>query len=154
MLEMDSTNWVASYWILGVSHAFNGSPDSALRALENLYRLQPDLPGTLGALLFGYAVAGRWAEAERLKTRIERVPGSLESINDILYAKLAFGDRDGAITAIENSIKRRQNTRPESLCEPIYDLLRSEPRFVRVMQRLGIQKCPGPTPWPIKPPPR
>lgn len=99
-------------------------------------------------------MAGRWAEAERLKTRIERAPGSLESTNNILYAKLAFGDRDGAITAIENSIERGENALPWSLCEPIYDLLRNEPRFVRIMQRLGIQNCPGPTPWPIKPPPR
>ena len=153
VLELDSTNWLASYQILGLSHAFSGSPDSAVRFLETRLRVDPDAPSAPGDLLFAYAAAGRWSDAERLKARIERSPESLESIHNIVFVRLAFGDRNGAIAAIENMHRRGEIHHVlNGLCAPLTDLVRNEPRFLRLMQRVGIQQCPGPTPWPIKTP--
>ena len=154
MLELDSLNWGASYWILGFSHAFNNSPDSSLRALQASYRMQPDLPASLSNVLFGHAVAGQWSEAKRLKAQIEGASSGAATRFNMLFARLAFDDRAGAISSLEDIYRRNESISIiNSLCDPIFDRLRNEPRFIRLKQQFGVQACPAATPWPIKLPP-
>lgn len=154
MLELDSLNWVASYQVLGFAHAFNGSPDSSLRAFQTFYRVRPDGPGALGNLLFGHAVAGQWALAERLRTQIDRMSVSTAARYNRLHAMIAFDDRAGAIGSLEEIFRRNESDAViNSICDPVLDRLRDEPRFIRLKEKIGVQACPAATPWPIKLPP-
>ena len=154
MLELDSLNWSGSYWILGFSHAFNGAPDSSLRALQTNHRMRPDAPASLGYLVFGHAVAGQWSEARRLKAQIERGSSSAAARYDMLTVMLAFDDRAGAIGSLEDIFRRNEAAAViNTLCDPVFDRLRDEQRFIRLKQKMGVQACPAATPWPIKLPP-
>ena len=46
--------------------------DSAARTLERGVQLYPSAPGMRSTLLFAYASAGRWADAERIRSQLRR----------------------------------------------------------------------------------
>ncbi|MBI3451199.1 MAG: winged helix-turn-helix domain-containing protein [Acidobacteria bacterium] len=58
---------------------------------------------------------------------------------DEAVARLALGDREGAITALEAAVGMRAGwILPFLGVDPFFDPLRSEPRFERVLDRIGI----------------
>ncbi len=154
MLQLDSTNWLYSYQILGLAHIFNGSADSGLRAIEHWERRNPDEPIVRGSLIFANAAAGRWTEARRLGAEIERRE-SRASITNRLLARLALGNRPGALDVLEEMAENGEMLVGLNSpgCEPMMDLLKSEPRYLALMRKHKIRICPATTPWPIRPPP-
>ena len=154
MLQLDSTNWLYSYQILGLAHIFNGSADSGLRAIEHWERRNPDEPIVRGSLIFANAAAGRWTEARRLGAEIERRE-SRASITNRLLARLALGNRPGALDVLEEMAENGEMLVGLNSpgCEPMMDLLKSEPRYLALMRKHKMRICPATTPWPIRPPP-
>jgi len=136
---------------IGFFYAFSGKPDSSVATLEAAYRLNPTMFGGRSNLIFGYAAAGRWNDATRERALLDR-EHSGNSVNyEQMIAAIAFGEYDKAMALLERSIAAREpllwiTSLP---CDPTFDPLKSDPRFVPLMQRLGAAACPATAKWPI-----
>jgi hypothetical protein len=74
-----------------------------------------------------------------------------------MIVHLAFGENDADMTALERSVTNREALLGliSMACDPIFDALKTSPRFVPLMQRIGARACPAATTWPVPPvPPR
>jgi serine/threonine-protein kinase len=148
--EIDPTNVLVRQG-LGFWFAFNGMPDSALAEFETAFRLNPELFGGRSNLVFGYAVAGRWNDAKRQSALLERETGGNSPHYHRMIVDLAFGHYDAAMTALEQGVAAREALFgiPSIPCDPLFDPLKSSPRFPALMQRLGAHACPAQGKWPI-----
>ncbi|HSQ04625.1 MAG TPA: tetratricopeptide repeat protein, partial [Burkholderiales bacterium] len=149
-LELDST-----FMILLVNAAliaaFDGQPDKALAYSKKLYDLDSTQFGNTVWLLFGYAVAGRWSDVDRLRAKIERDGGGNSPNFFKTMIALVDGDREKAVTYVERAFAARE---PLFLfvspsCDPTFDLIKSEPRYRALMQRYGMRICPPFAKWPV-----
>jgi serine/threonine-protein kinase len=148
--EIDPTNVLVRQG-LGFQFAFNGMPDSSLAEFETAFRLNPVLFGGRSNLVFGYAAAGRWNDAARQRAMLERETGGNSPHYHRMIVDLAFGHYDAAMTALEQGVAAREALFgiPSIPCDPLFDPLKSSPRFAALMQRLGAHACPAQGKWPI-----
>ena len=108
-------------------------------------------------LIFAYAAAGRWADAERLRDERARTTTGRPANWAAAVTALAFDDRAAALAALERGLEEgaRDMMRGAEFvnCAPTFQRLATEPRFVALMARHGLPICPATTPWPIRPRP-
>jgi hypothetical protein len=133
-----------------------GMSDSALIEFQKAYKLSPTFWNGRSNLVFGYAVVGRWTDAARERALLERDPDGNSPHYTRMIADLAFGDYDAAMTALEQGVAAREALfGVASLpCDPLFDPLKSNPRFAALMQRLAMHTCPVTAKWPIAARPR
>jgi TolB-like protein/Tfp pilus assembly protein PilF len=134
---------------------FAGQPDSALAHFERAYRIDSTNFGGRANLIFGYALTGRWGDARRDRAVLQRSRGGHSANFDLMTSDIAFGEYDKAMSDLERAVDAREpmlwiNSLP---CDPTFDPLKSNPRFSRVMARLGATPCPPRYRWPIRRPP-
>jgi len=136
--------------------AFNHMPDSAVREFETAFSLDSTEFGGRSNLVFGYAAAGRWKDADRQRALLEREPSGNSPNWHRMIVALAYGDYNTAMTALERGVAEREPLFgiPSIPCDPIFDPLKVNPRFEQLMRRLEVRTCPATTPWPIARPPR
>jgi eukaryotic-like serine/threonine-protein kinase len=137
---------------LGLYFAFSGQPDSAAAAFEATFKVDSAVVGGRSNLVFGYAVAGRWADADRQRALINYADAGNSRNYYRTMVDLAYGDFDGAMAAFEQGVKDRDPlfSNISLPCDPLFDPLKSNPRFAVVMRRIGAHACPA-GPWPIAP---
>ena len=98
-----------------------------------------DDPTNLGALGYAYGKVGRTADAKsivsRLKTMVQR-----ESVYPALAkVYLGLGDRDWAMDALTWATAARDEFfASESMALSMFDIVRGDPRFARVVGIVGL----------------
>lgn len=147
-IELDSTLAIAKK-VLGLAYVFARQPGKGAQVLEN-YAREPGHPGARGYVIFSYAASGRWPEVTKLYHDLTLNPDAHDT--DLLFADLAVGDRAKALDVFVRMTRSGLGQTPIG-CDPPYDLLHNEPRYLAVIHRFGVGLCPVTTPWPIKPPP-
>jgi eukaryotic-like serine/threonine-protein kinase len=150
-LEIDSTSYVSTYDDLAEADVFSGRAAEAVTAEQTSVRLNPEKPGVRGFLIFMYAAAGDWDNAKKLRAEIARKGGGPATDPDLFLADLAFGNTAEAMTYLERAFAQRSYTNLSSSpgCDPMLDILKTEPRYVALMRSAGIRICPPRTRWPI-----
>jgi serine/threonine-protein kinase len=139
----------------GFQWAFAGAPDSALAELETAFQLDSTAWGGRSNLVFGYALTGRWSDAARQRALLDGEPMGASPHWPRMVADLAFGDHDAAMTALERGVAAREPYFAvfSIPCDPIFDPLKADPRFHKLMDRLEARACPSRYRWPIGSPP-
>ena len=94
-------------------------------------------------LAWGYARCGRADEARLLLSQAleAKGPGYLEP-NAVAHVFVALGDHEHALTWLERAVEERAPYVADMAVEPALDPLRSDPRFVRLLKRLGLPIIP------------
>jgi len=141
---------------LGFIQAWNHAPDSAVAEFESLFQRDSISFGGRSNLVFGYAAAGRWQDADRERARIERHPEGNSPNYLRMVVHLVYGQYDVAMTDMERGIAEHETQfGVASLpCDGLFDPLKSQPRYQQLMRRLGLRVCPATGKWPIGAPPR
>ena len=90
-------------------------------------------------LAWGYARCGQADQARQLLSQAleAKGPGYLEP-NTVAQVFVALGDHEHALTWLERAVEERAPYVAEMAIEPALDPLRSDPRFVRLLKRLGL----------------
>jgi serine/threonine-protein kinase len=138
---------------LAISLIFSGAPDSALATL----RLVPGrLSENRGIMLFTLAAAGRWSDAERLRDSIAQRRDRRGWNADSWLSAMAFGEYDQAIDLLTAGWDTNFLSRAvfaSVSCDPLLQPLRTNPRFLALLDRGGIRRCPNAATmkWPIPP---
>jgi len=138
-VERDPNYWV-THSILGQTYLAMGRTADATAELEKARSLPPESVRTRSMLGRAYAVAGRRAEAQRLVeellslSRKRYVPPVYMAI---IY--IGLGEKEKAFTWLEKAYADRSDWMTLLNTEPLFDPLRSDPRFQDLLRRVGLQ---------------
>ena len=137
---------------LGEAYALMGQLDSAVTAVEAALRIDATAYGVRSQVLFVYAIAGRWKEADE-QARLALADGQNSPHFMKAATSIVHGDIDAAMKATELGVRAREpffNSIWLS-CDPMFEILHARAAFVALMRELGATMCPANSRWPIAP---
>jgi serine/threonine protein kinase/TolB-like protein len=132
------------------AYLFGGHVDSAVAVADRAIRSDPAAIGVRSAAAWVYAGAGRRATADSLLVAMRAaLPSGTVSALDMADVHLALGHTDSALVWVTRSIERHdaEPVWDGLACDPTYDALRRNPKFIALMQPTGMRLCaPGTAP--------
>jgi len=143
--RMDTTK-SDTQWTLSMVYLAIGHPDSAISALEKVRSLGVGYD-VRGYLSVAYRRLGRIREADSIDAELERdYRKGGTSASSLAIAASEAGEIPQGLQAIERAFEQRDVFLTEiSLpCDPLFDPLKSDPRFERMLAGAGMKMCPPP----------
>ena len=143
-LQLDSTGWMTHSQHGQIREAM-GEWDAAIASYERAVTYSGGATKPMGSLARAWALAGREDEARRmlapLVSEAERTGWHTPLVATVL---LALGDVSGAIDWLEQAYVERQPDLLHIPADPRFAALRDEPRFLALLDRIGL---PRPRVW-------
>ena len=138
ILETEPTFGVA-YKIMGLAYEQKGMYEEALSALQQAKDLLGDTPEMIGFLAHAYAMSGDSREAHKLLERLHEL-ANLRPVRSLPFvlAYTGLGQLDQVFACLEKAQAERCDSLPCLKVMPLFDCLRSDPRFTDLMQRAGL----------------
>ncbi|MFL6467665.1 MAG: TPR end-of-group domain-containing protein, partial [Pyrinomonadaceae bacterium] len=138
-LEMDPNSGFAN-WAIGRALIEQRAYPEAIESLQKSIALSGDSPDELVELARANALSGRKAEALKIiedlkRPAAERVYVAPTSIGSI-YA--ALGEQDKAFEWYERALRERDVLLVLMKVDPMFDSVRSDPRFTALLKRLNL----------------
>jgi len=112
-----------------------GKRDEAIATLEKLYSTSPRLAAAV--LGYAYGKAGRQDDAKRMLRFLEESPDPVPS-HDKAIVYMGLGDLDQAFAFLQKSYDERFASIAFLTTDPLYDDLRSDPRFAELARRANL----------------
>jgi serine/threonine protein kinase/tetratricopeptide (TPR) repeat protein len=136
-LELDS-DFVPARAILGESYIQKSMFKEAVAEFERALMISPADAYALGGLGQAYAAAGRRPEAQKVLDRLNELSKKkyvAPWTNAAIYSGL--GEKDKAFEWLEKVYEERSVVNIRT--DPIFDPLRSDPRFADLLRRMNLQ---------------
>ena len=136
--DLDPVFWKA-YSALGRVLSLMGRFDEALVCLERARALAGDVPSILAATGQTLGAAGFVWEARAMLDQLQEIHKK-QWIPSSCFAlvHMGLGDNQSALTNLETACDKREQSVSCMKVHPLYDPLRSEPRFQRILERIGF----------------
>lgn len=133
-------NGVLAYCGLGRVYLHQGRYDEAIAEFQKADELDERLPPTREQLGYAYAEAGRRDEALKVLDEMDQRAARGEYVTPlgIAWIYIALGDKDQAFAWLDKACDEHNGGLPYLKTEPVYDSLRSDPRFANVMRRVNL----------------
>jgi tetratricopeptide (TPR) repeat protein len=113
--------------------------DEAIRELKTAVTLADQSTETLAALATAYAAAGMKKQAGEITEELEKLPGKRYVLPyNIAKIYAAACDKEKAFEWLERSYEEASPDLIELNSEPVFDGIRSDPRFSDLMRRIGF----------------
>lgn len=128
-------------WILGFVLIANHDPQGAIPELEKGISLSNRSSGVVGLLVNAYAQAGRRRDALRLLDELKRrrqaeyVPAAA-----FVFAYLGLGNYDQTFVWLDQAYKEQSYALQTLKVLPLFDPIRSDPRFIDLLHRVGLDR--------------
>ena len=117
--------------------ASRGKYQEAVTMLEKAHKLDP-LRST-AALGYAYGKAGRVDDARKMLDDLEdRAKKEPVPVYEKALVYLGMGDKDNTFRSLEEAYKIRYLNLINLGIDPMFDELRSDPRFISLVQRIGL----------------
>jgi tetratricopeptide (TPR) repeat protein len=124
---------------LGRAYLASGNHARAIAQLRRSDELMGRVPFTRGDLGYALAVSGAHEEAERILTELMKARGAgFYPAFPIAAIHLGLGRTDMAIEWLDRAADERQAGYYFPSVDPIYQPLRSHPRFIALMRRMNL----------------
>jgi serine/threonine protein kinase/tetratricopeptide (TPR) repeat protein len=136
-LELDP-NFTGLHQLLGQAYLQKSMYKEGIAEIEKELAIFPNRTGALSQLGYGYALEGKIAEAQKVLDQLnERSKQKYVSAatRAIIYAGL--GEKDKVFEWLEKAYEDR--TIGAIKVNPVYDPLRSDPRFADLLRRMNLQ---------------
>lgn len=140
VLELDP-NFAPTHWTLGHVYAQNGKFQAAIEEAQKASSLSGGAPRYIAGLACAYARAGKKLEAQKRVEELKELrkrrfvdPMSLA----IIY--VALGDNDQAFAWLDRAVEDNSAQLIWLKAAPLFDLIRSDPRFNDLLRRVGLAK--------------
>jgi tetratricopeptide (TPR) repeat protein len=138
-LELDP-NFFWSYLWIGQARVQQGRYAEGIAGIKRAVTLSGDQTRVIATLGHAYAVAGRKGEAQQvLNQLLERSKNSYVSPYYIALVYTGLGEKDQAFDWLERAYEEHQPYFSLFNVEPVFDSLRSDPRFVSLLKRIGFE---------------
>ena len=142
-MTFESDNTLALY-CSGLAKVAIGEFQEGLNDMEAAVRLSRRGSLILGVYGWGLAAAGRRAEAETILEELRSRPKPAPTVVSQSWILAALGDGEGAFEVLEHAEEELQGFLYFAGMAP-FDLLRSDPRFAALLERLGLPPSPSTT---------
>jgi tetratricopeptide (TPR) repeat protein len=128
-----------AYWILGLAHLGLGHLPEALSALQKASETSGRIPFIVAALGHAYGLEGQRPEAESILAELKG-PHQKRFVSEFNLALVhtGLGDLDHAFGALERGFGARDPRMAYLATEPRFDPLRSDPRYLGLVGRMGL----------------
>jgi tetratricopeptide (TPR) repeat protein len=137
-LEMDPNSGFA-HWALGNVYLQKGMYEEAIAEYKRSIPLSGDSPDEPGSLACAYALSGKRREAQAVIEELnERSKLSYISPVVIAFIHAALGEKDQAFAGLDKAYDGRDYILVFLKVDPMFDRLRSDPRFADLMRRVGL----------------
>jgi DNA-binding winged helix-turn-helix (wHTH) protein/Flp pilus assembly protein TadD len=136
VLELDP-DFVPALFSIGSALSHTGMFDEAITMTRKAVEITSGHPLMVAALAGIYGAAGRRDEA--LKELAALTLGGREALPyalSLAYARL--GDKDRALALLEEAFEQRNTHLHDLNIDPEFDPLRSDPRFIDLVRRVGL----------------
>ncbi|MFQ5864552.1 MAG: protein kinase [bacterium] len=138
-LELEE-NFFLTHFLLGQTYEQKGMYPEAIAEFQKAVKLSRGLALIVGGLGHAYAVSGRTAEALKVLAELnERAKHEYVSAYNLAVIYAGLGDKDQAFKWLEKACGERFSWLVFLKVEPIFDSLRSDPRFTVLLQKMGLQ---------------
>ncbi|HLE63222.1 MAG TPA: winged helix-turn-helix domain-containing protein [Pyrinomonadaceae bacterium] len=138
ILETDPTFGVA-YKIMGLAYEQKGMYEEGLAALQQALDLLGEAPEMIGFLAHAYAISGDCEEAHKLLKQLQELAEVRRVRNlPLVLAYTGLGELDQVFDCLEKAQRERCDSLPYLKVMPLFDCLRSDPRFTDLMRRAGL----------------
>ena len=137
-LDLDP-NFFWSYLWIGQTRVQQGRYQEALAEINRAVALAGNQTRVIATLGHAYAVAGRKGEARQvLDQLLERSKQTYVSPYYIALIYSGLGERDQAFEWLEKAYEERESYFNLFKVEPVFDGLRSDPRYLSLSTRVGL----------------
>jgi tetratricopeptide (TPR) repeat protein len=138
VLQMDPNFNTALFWI-GRAYEQRGYYDEAIAAFQKA-RLADDSPIYSALLGHVYAVSGRRGQALKVAHDLNKLSRKGNYVSPYWMAALftALGERNQAFQWLQKEYDDRNATLPYLKADPLFDSLRTDPRFQDLLRRVGL----------------
>lgn len=132
-------NHFFAYWVLGLAYALTGRYEEAITSLQEGIKVSGFVPHLQGELGRVFAQAGLVEEAREVLATLQEKSGT-DYISAVNHAKIyaGLGENDLLFEWTEKAFEERSVKLPYFMIDPYLDEYRSDPRFVDIMQRMGL----------------
>jgi serine/threonine-protein kinase len=138
-LEFDP-NRSGAFAGMGFAYQQKGMYDEAIKGYEKAISGAGRIPSALVLLAYAYASSGRKAEATRIVDELTGMARQQQYVSpyDLAILYTGLGDKDRALEQLNKAFDERAGWIIYLKVEPLFDPLRSEPRFADLVSRLGL----------------
>ncbi len=138
-LEMDLSFGHVRYY-LGSALAHSGRYEEAAAQFEEQIAADP-IQQALGLLGYCYARSGRAGRAREMLARLDELEGRRHVSPYVrAFVHVGLGETGEALSQLEKTYERRSPWMVWLNVDPFFGSLRSEPRFVSLLDRLGFKR--------------
>jgi TolB-like protein/Flp pilus assembly protein TadD len=138
LLELDPF-FSKTFSSIGRAFALMGRYDEAIEMFNKAIAYGGPAPNTLGALGQTYALAGMEGAARRKLAELEQIAGHTHvSCTCFALIHVGLGENQRALDLLEMGAARRDLALANLKIHPAYDSIRSEPRFQKLVHRIGF----------------
>jgi len=138
-IEMDP-KFAQAHFDLGMSLAQQGLVKEAISEAQLALDLAGARPVTMAVLGNMYASAGERGEAEAILEKLNNLSGQQHvSPLEFAYVYIGLGEKDRAFSWIEKAYAERAGLLVYLKVEPMFDPIRSDPRFQDLLRRMDLQ---------------
>ena len=132
-------NDARTLWLLGFTLVIKGQTSEAIPTLERAAVLADRSSGFIDVLGAAYARAGRRSDALRILAELKRRKqyGYVAAASFVILY-LSLGENEQAFAWLEEAYKERSNMLQFVKVHPLFDPLRSDPRFADLLHRVGL----------------
>ncbi len=137
-LELDANFGIAHYF-LGHAYLEKKLIDQAIAELEQSVTLTNRSPECVAMLGYAYAVAGNTSRALELVGELDaRARNRYVSPVQLAWIHLGLGDHHHVFAHLDQAYQRRATDLIWLRVRPVFDAIRSDPRFEPLCKRLGL----------------
>jgi tetratricopeptide (TPR) repeat protein len=128
------------HWQLGLLYGVKGNFSAAHDSLERAFKLCPQGPGTLAALGWANALAGKVNAAKKIAERLEadRRHQYVPSI-DLAMIYAVIGEMDLAFAFLNRAYQERALFLPWLRVWPPFMALCGDPRSIAILNKMGLK---------------
>ncbi|MEE9253796.1 MAG: tetratricopeptide repeat protein, partial [Pseudomonadales bacterium] len=138
-LDLDP-NFPVARVCLAVLHVKTQMPEKAIKECERAVSASRGAAGPQAMLGYTYAVAHRTEEARSVLATLESLAESqYVSAAYIAFPHIGLGEHDEAFRWLDTAFAERAGALTWLPTWPVYDSLREDPRFSRLLQRMGLE---------------
>ncbi|MGI8618842.1 MAG: tetratricopeptide repeat protein, partial [Gemmatimonadaceae bacterium] len=126
--------------VISIGGAYSGDCVLGIRHADLAFQLDSLNPTTIGDKGHAYARCGRIAEARAIAAGLQRRTADDRVLFPLAMVHGGVGDTDKALTALEGAVARRslRLTSYSAAMDPVFDNVRSNPRFKAVLRAMGL----------------
>jgi Tfp pilus assembly protein PilF len=136
-VELDSTLFLP-HLVLGLGHLVANRAADAIQELEPALALSRNSPYAQGLLGYAYAVGGQRPNADAMAQQL-MAKRDADSQAALAVVQLALGDTARALTNLEGAARGHARFfTAQPLGAPMFDSVRTSPRFVALLKSLGL----------------